>query len=144
MELALPLLPLIAPDVAPPIAYRAGDEPPRFVGVEADRLVAPAVREAGREALREGDRASSLRPRSSTEIEPLCLTLRRRSTRCRPDPGADTAGAKGSSSTASCWSSPPDRAGGVEGLRALYVALTRATKTLVVVHAEPLPAELDT
>ena len=33
-------------------------------------------------------------------------------------------------------------AGGVEGLRGLYVALTRATKTLVVVHAEPLPAEL--
>jgi superfamily I DNA/RNA helicase len=30
----------------------------------------------------------------------------------------------------------------VDGLRALYVALTRATKTLVVVHAEPLPAEL--
>ena len=34
MELALPLLPLIAPDVAPPIAYRAGDEPPRFVRAE--------------------------------------------------------------------------------------------------------------
>ena len=33
-------------------------------------------------------------------------------------------------------------AGGVEGLRALYVALTRATKTLVVVHARGLPAEL--
>jgi hypothetical protein len=30
----------------------------------------------------------------------------------------------------------------IEGLRALYVALTRATKTLVVVHARPLPAEL--
>ena len=28
----------------------------------------------------------------------------------------------------------------IEGLRALYVALTRATKTLVVVHALPLPA----
>ena len=28
------------------------------------------------------------------------------------------------------------------GLRALYVCLTRATKTLVVVHARPLPAEL--
>ena len=28
MELALPLLPLIAPDVAAPIAYRDGDEPP--------------------------------------------------------------------------------------------------------------------
>jgi ATP-dependent exoDNAse (exonuclease V) beta subunit len=34
-------------------------------------------------------------------------------------------------------------AGGVEGLRALYVALTRATKTLVVVHAEALPSELN-
>ena len=30
----------------------------------------------------------------------------------------------------------------IEGLRALYVALTRATKTLVVVHAQPLPPEL--
>jgi DNA helicase IV len=28
------------------------------------------------------------------------------------------------------------------GLRELYVALTRPTKTLVVVHSEPLPAEL--
>ena len=35
-----------------------------------------------------------------------------------------------------------DEHGGVEGLRALYVALTRATKTLVVVHAEPLPDAL--
>jgi DNA helicase IV len=29
-----------------------------------------------------------------------------------------------------------------QGLRALYVALTRATKRLTVVHAEPLPAAL--
>jgi hypothetical protein len=41
MELALPLLPLIAPDVTPPIAYRSGDEPPRFVEVSRDQLVAP-------------------------------------------------------------------------------------------------------
>ena len=32
----------------------------------------------------------------------------------------------------------PDRA----GLRLLYVALTRATRRLVVVHAEPLPEAL--
>ena len=32
--------------------------------------------------------------------------------------------------------------GGESGLRELYVALTRPTKTLVVVHARPLPAEL--
>ncbi len=29
-----------------------------------------------------------------------------------------------------------------QGLRALYVALTRATKRLVIVHAEPLPEAL--
>ena len=29
-----------------------------------------------------------------------------------------------------------------QGLRALYVALTRATRALVVVHAEPLPESL--
>ena len=33
-------------------------------------------------------------------------------------------------------------ADGVEGLRALYVALTRPTKSLVVVHAQPLPERL--
>ena len=54
MELALPLLPLIAPDVAPPIAYRDGDEPPRFVAVEAGELDAAVVREAAAEAEREG------------------------------------------------------------------------------------------
>jgi ATP-dependent exoDNAse (exonuclease V) beta subunit len=30
----------------------------------------------------------------------------------------------------------------VDGLRGLYVALTRATKTLVLVHAEELPHAL--
>jgi DNA helicase IV len=33
-------------------------------------------------------------------------------------------------------------ADGAEGLRALYVALTRPTKSLVVVHAQPLPEPL--
>ena len=32
---------------------------------------------------------------------------------------------------------------GETGLRELYVALTRPTRTLVVVHARPLPEELD-
>ena len=33
--------------------------------------------------------------------------------------------------------------GGDSGLRELYVALTRPTKTLIVVHAQPLPDALD-
>ncbi|HEY2937564.1 MAG TPA: UvrD-helicase domain-containing protein, partial [Gaiellaceae bacterium] len=52
MELALPLLPAIAPDVAAPIAYREGGEPPRFVRV--DDALAESVREAVSEAEREG------------------------------------------------------------------------------------------
>ena len=35
-----------------------------------------------------------------------------------------------------------DEAQGGQGLRELYVALTRPTRTLVVVHTRPLPAAL--
>ena len=35
-----------------------------------------------------------------------------------------------------------EEAAGGQGLRELYVALTRPTTTLVVVHSRPLPAEL--
>jgi superfamily I DNA/RNA helicase len=151
MELALPLLPLIAPDVAAPIAYRGGDEPPRFVRVEAEHLVASAVHEAGREALRDGRTALIAPAALLTELEPLL-------------PHADTGqsgtafdelssgiqvltpkGAKGLEFDRVVLVEPARIVAdgeGVEGLRALYVALTRATKTLVVVHAEPLPAAL--
>ena len=71
MELALPLLPLIAPDVAAPIAYRSGDEPPRFVRADAEHLVAAAVREAGHEALRDGRTALIAPAAILAEIEPL-------------------------------------------------------------------------
>jgi superfamily I DNA/RNA helicase len=145
MELALPLLPLIAPDVAPPIAYRSGDEPPRFVHVERDRLVAAAVREAGRNALRDG-RTGLIAPAAILgEIEPLLP---------HPDTAFDELSspiqaltpraAKGLEFDRVVLVEPAAiAAGGIEGLRALYVALTRATKTLVVVHARDLPAELE-
>ena len=144
MELALPLLPLIAPDVAPPIAYRSGDEPPRFVRAERDRLVSTAVHEAGREALRDG-RTGLIAPEAIlAEIEPLLP---------HPDTAFDELSspiqaltpraAKGLEFDRVVLVEPAAiAAGGVDGLRALYVALTRATKTLVVVHAEPLPPEL--
>ena len=58
MELALPLLPLIAPDVAPPIAYREGDEPPRFVQAEPRRTSSPrpCARPAARRSVKDGRR----------------------------------------------------------------------------------------
>jgi DNA helicase IV len=144
MELALPLLPLIAPDVAPPIAYRAGDEPPRFVRVERDRLVAAAVREAGREGLRDGrtgliapaeilDEIEPLLPHPETAFDELSSPIHALTPRA----------AKGLEFDRVVLVEPAAiAAGGVEGLRALYVALTRATKTLAVVHAKPLPPEL--
>jgi DNA helicase IV len=146
MELALPLLPLIAPDVAPPIAYRSGDEPPRFVRAEPDRVVAVAVREAGREAVREG-RTGLIAPAGILdEIEPLLPHPQTAfDEMSSPIQALTPRGAKGLEFDRVVLVEPARIArDGVEGLRALYVALTRATKTLVVVHAEPLPAELDT
>ncbi len=146
LELALPLLPLIAPDVAAPIAYREGDEPPRFVQVEPEHLVAGAVREAGHEALREGRTAliapatliaglEPLLPGPGTAFDELAAPIQALTPRA----------AKGLEFDRVVLVEPArivSEADRIEGLRALYVALTRATKTLVVVHAEALPVEL--
>jgi DNA helicase IV len=144
MELALPLLPLIAPDVAPPIAYRSGDEPPRFVRAVHDRLVSTAVHEAGREALRNG-RTGLIAPEAIlAEIEPLLPHPETAFDELSsPIQALTPRAAKGLEFDRVVLVEPAAiAAGGVDGLRALYVALTRATKTLVVVHAEPLPPEL--
>jgi hypothetical protein len=142
MELALPLLPLIAPDVAPPIAYRAGDEPPRFVRVPAGDLVEAAVREASREGLRDGrtgliapgeilDRIEPLLPRPDIAFDELAAPIQALTPRA----------AKGLEFDRVVLVEPARiAAGGVDGLCALYVALTRPTKTLVVVHAERCPS----
>ena len=143
MELALPLLPLIAPDVAPPVAYRDGDEPPRFVEVAPGELVGAAVREAAAEAAREG-RAALIAPTrllpelpqgGETAFDELDVPFQTLTPRA----------AKGLEFDRVVLVEPEAIAGEgerIEGLRALYVALTRATKTLVVVHAQPLPPEL--
>jgi DNA helicase IV len=134
MDVALPLLETIAPDVTPPISYRTGADPPAFLRVEEPHLLAEAYRQATRLA-----RAGGL----------LALIV--------PD---ELTGEKGAGDL---WDGvpvlAPREAKGLEfdhvivvepaliasheqGLRELYVALTRPTKTLVVVHARPLPAEL--
>ena len=143
MELALPLLPLIAPDVAAPIAYRDGDEPPRFVEVAPDDLVRASVREAAAEAAREG-RAALIAPArllpdlpqaGESAFEELAVPFQTLTPRA----------AKGLEFDRVVLVEPEaivSEGERIEGLRALYVALTRATKTLVVVHARPLPPEL--
>ena len=137
MDFALPLLDLIAPEVEPPLAYRRGGDPPRLVPVGEEELLAAALREAAALAEQDGLLAVIV-PRSLAgnlpqgelfdEISVPVLTPRQ---------------AKGLEFDHVVVVEPAAIADdGDRGLRELYVALTRPTKTLVVVHARPLPEPL--
>jgi DNA helicase IV len=136
MELAMPLLEQIAPDVEPPIAYRVGADRPRVV--LAEDALAAAYEEAARLASEEGllaviappslrgDGVASLFDESRIAV----LTPRE---------------AKGMEFDHVIAVEPAqivEEAVEGQGLRELYVALTRPTTTLVLVHARPLPPEL--
>jgi DNA helicase IV len=137
MDFALPLLDRIAPEVEPPLAYRKGGDPPRLVHVGEDELLAAALREAAALAELDGLLAVIV-PRSLAgnlpqgelfdEISVPVLTPRQ---------------AKGLEFDHVVVVEPAAVADdGDRGLRELYVALTRPTQTLVVVHARPLPEPL--
>ena len=124
MDLALPLLEHIAPDVAPPIAYRTGTAPPEVRRVEESRLLVEALRAAagapdGLTAVIVPERLAGSVP--SGELVPV-LTPRE---------------AKGLEFDHVVVVEPA-----LIPLRELYVALTRPTKTLVVLHARDLPPQL--
>jgi DNA helicase IV len=126
MELALPLLDVIAPDVTPPISYRTGAAAPELRRVAAEQLLAEAFRAAaaapdGLLAVIVPDALAADVP--SDELVPV-LTPRQ---------------AKGLEFDHVVVVEPA-----LVELRELYVALTRPTKTLTVVHARDLPRELAT
>ena len=136
MRLALPLLEHVAPGTQPPIAYRAGADPPRFV--HGDPPLEAALAEAARladEGLLAVIAPASLRGASEAgslfdETRIPVLTPRE---------------AKGMEFDHVIVVEPAqivDEAAGGQGLRELYVALTRPTTTLLVVHARSLPEEL--
>ncbi|HSP73116.1 MAG TPA: ATP-binding domain-containing protein, partial [Gaiellaceae bacterium] len=138
MGLALPLLEEIAPGVEAPIAYRTGGDPPRFLRVEDSELLEAALREAAALAPLDGLLAVIAPPslaaslphgHAFSELEVPVLTARE---------------AKGLEFDHVVVIEPAAIAAeaGEQGLRELYVALTRPTKTLVVVHARPLPTQL--
>jgi DNA helicase IV len=146
MRLALPLLPTIAPHVRPPEAYREGGEQPRVladprvahraaeeavvldagegsVAVVAPAALVPAIRELLERALVDVDgspvedlapaiRVLGAREAKGLEFDHVVLA----------EPAAIVAEVEG-----------------VQGPRHLYVALTRATQSLTVVHSLPLP-----
>ncbi len=138
MEYALPLLELIAPEVRPPLSFRTGAAPPRIVTTAADPLALAfdeAARLAGEEGLlaviappsmRAGDRAVSIFDETHVPV----LTPRE---------------SKGLEFDHVVVVEPARIVGEAvdgQGLRELYVALTRPTRTLVVAHSQPLPAPL--
>jgi DNA helicase IV len=129
MELALPLLDTIAPDVAPPISYRTGAEPPAIRRVEPEHLLAEAYREAERLAESEGLLAVIVPEELAGDVPQDDLWNGVPVLTPRESKGLEF-----------------DHVVVVEPalieLRELYVALTRPTKTLVVVHARPLPPQI--
>jgi DNA helicase IV len=146
MELALPLLPRIAPHARPPQAYRQGGEPPRFV--RDPDVARRAVEEAVLADAGEGSVAviaplalvpvvRDLLERSLVDVEASTVEDLAPAVRV-----LDAREAKGLEFDHVVLAEPAAivaEVEGVQGWRHLYVALTRATKTLTVVHAEPLP-----
>ncbi len=135
MELALPLLDRIAPDVEAPLAFRTGAAPPRVEHVAEHELVTTALQRALDLARDDGLLAVILPERlvphvtaHSTYDDGIPLLSPRR--------------AKGLEFDHVVVVEPALIAEGETGMRALYVALTRPTRTLVVVHSRPLPEPL--
>ena len=135
MALALPLLDVVAPEVAPPVAFRSGAVPPRIERVAEDDLVTAALREALALADEEGLLAVIL---------PDALVPRLAAHSAYDDgiPLLSPRRAKGLEFDHVVVVEPALIAEGDTGLRELYVALTRPTRTLVVVHARALPGPL--
>jgi DNA helicase IV len=138
MDLALPLLGRIAPDMVPPLSYRTGAAPPRLV--EAERPLERAFEEAAAIAGEEGLIAVIVPAglRDEDGAAPLSLFDESRVPVLTPRE------AKGLEFDHVVVVEPAQIVdeGRERGLRELYVALTRPTKTLVVVHSRPLPDPL--
>ncbi|HLX31786.1 MAG TPA: ATP-binding domain-containing protein [Gaiellaceae bacterium] len=130
MDFALPLLDVIAPEVEPPLAHRKGGDPPKVVPVAEDELMTSALSEAIR----------------LEDLDGLLAVIVPRGMQVDADfpfPILTPRQAKGLEFDHVVVVEPAAIADdGDRGLRELYVALTRPTKTLVVVHARPMPAPL--
>jgi DNA helicase IV len=152
MALAARVLRIAAPDLAPPRSIRADGSAPRFLAVSADDDLGTVVAEAAAaelEAVGTGNVGvivpSSMIDLVTGGLERAGVTFGS-ATRHGLDERITVVPiglAKGLELDASVVVEP---AAIVEqeaqGLRALYVALTRATKRLTIVHARPLPEYL--
>ena len=138
MALSLPLLDEIAPAAAPPVAYRVGADAPRIVRAAPPLPAAleEAAALAGEEGLLAVIAPPSLRGDPDEQVSVFDET---RIAVLTPQE------AKGMEFDHVLVVEPAaivDEAAEGQGLRELYVALTRPTTSLTVVHDRPLPAAL--
>ena len=148
MELAARVLRVAAPDLRPPVSVREGGDP-------------PSLHAAGAEGL--GPRLAEVVAREAAEVDPGSLavivpaTLVDATSEALTAAGIEHGRATRQGLRAAVTIVPVSMVKGLEvdasvvvepaaileeeaqGLRALYVALTRATKRLAIVHERPLP-----
>jgi len=147
LELAGRLLPLIAPDLTPPLAIRAG-QAPEFVRVTEGSLVRLLVRDMEEAMTRQGSLGVIVPDGLLDEV-----LVHARANRIEVDAADWGRGRKTTVLT-------PRQAKGLEfdhvvvvepagivtgapdGYRRLYVALTRATQTMKILHSAELPEQL--
>ena len=159
MQVAARVLEQVAPGVRPPESVRASGVAPRFIGAGPSdgalpgdvlpRLAAQATAEVLAELDRRGTVAVIVAP---SLLDPVGATLAREGFEVgRVDDGAldrpvsllTTTDAKGLEFDAVVVVEPARIAReSAQGLRAVYVACTRATQRLAIVHAEALPTAI--
>jgi DNA helicase IV len=137
MELALPLLDRIRADAEPPIAFRSGGESPQVVRVRSEADLFPEALRAASE-LAAGEGMTAVIAPASLLDGPLADALSFPEDLALLTPRQ----AKGLEFDHVVVVEPSAIARQDQGWRELYVAVTRPTKTLVVVHHAPLPLPL--
>ena len=151
MELATRVLKSAAPLQTSPVSVREGDETPKIISVTADQLFSEMIKDTQRMVAElSGGNVAIVCPDAMSETISAVLD--------KAQIAHGRAGVSGIE--AGLTVVPVSVVKGLEldgvivvepakivaaqahGLRALYVALTRSTKQLSVLHSEPLPKEM--
>lgn len=152
MTLANRVLAVASPGIAPPRAVRSTGTHPRFVAVDRAQpgALADGAAAVARDAVSRGGTTAVVAPRDvhaavTAALADVGAVADRADAIDAPVAVLDAADAKGLEFDHVIVVEParlvtPDPA----GLRLLYVTLTRATRDLAVVHADPLPEALET
>jgi DNA helicase IV len=152
MDLASKVLAVAAPDLQPPSSVRQAGDPPRIIDVDGAAQLADRVAKVAIEELRAVDPGSVAVIAPQTLVDEVAAALDRagiefgraaRNGLAERVTLVPVSLVKGLELDAAVVVEPAAIvAEEAQGMRALYVALTRATKRLAVVHAEPLPDAL--